>query len=194
MGTGKNNRLFQDFHIFYSTLKKEVLLDMRAEIKVNAYNTLFVSVLFGVAFTMIGGLITNGSIDWHNFLIEVIFSIVVGFIVGMVIPGGKFGSALADKVAKPGTLFFNLIMYTVLILIMLLFMCPILTLFIGCIIMGASIISVLPNLFSLYIPFFIIAVLILTLFGDYLIKLSMKCAGVPMSPAKKGFPKQHTGK
>lgn len=158
---------------------------MKIEIKVIIYNTLFFSILFGVSFTIVGGLITNGAVDWHNFLVEALVGIVVGFIVGMVIPIGKWGTALAGKVAKPGSLLFNLIMYTVLLLIILLFMCPILTLFIGCVIMGAPVAAMLPHLFSLFIPFFFIALVILMLFGGYIMKLSMKCAGVPDAANKE---------
>jgi|GEM_PF-1973859 len=160
---------------------------MKIETKVNIYNTLFMSIFFGVAFTVLGGLITNGAVDWHNFLVEALVGIVVGFIVGMVIPIGKWGAAVASKVAKPGTFLFNLILYTVLLIIILLFMCPILTLFIGCVIMGAPVAAVLPSSYSLFIPFFLIALVNLMLFGGYIMKLSMKCAGVP-DKANAGVP------
>jgi hypothetical protein len=111
---------------------------MKTETKINVYNSLFISVLFGVAFTILGGLILSGSIDWKNFLPEAIFAIAVGFAIGMVIPGGKWGFALASKVTKPGTLLFNLVMYTLILIIMLTIMCPVLTLFIGCVVMGAA--------------------------------------------------------
>lgn len=152
---------------------------MKIETKVNIYNTLFMSIFFGVVFTIVGGLIINGAVDWYNFPVEALVGVVVGFIVGMVIPIGKWGAAVASKVAKPGTFLFNLILYTVLLLIILLFMCPILTLFIGCVIMGAPVEAILPNLYSLFIPFFLIAIVILMLIGGYIMKLSMKCAGVP---------------
>jgi hypothetical protein len=158
---------------------------MKTETKVAIYNSLFISIVFGVSFTILGGLITSGSIDWDNFLVEALFGIAVGFAVGMAIPGGKWGFALASKMAKPGSLLFNFIMYTIILLIMLTIMCPVLTLFIGCVIMGAPLTAMLPGMFSLYIPFFIIAIIILMLFGNSLMKLSMKCAGAAVEPAKK---------
>jgi hypothetical protein len=161
---------------------------MKTETKINLYNSLFISVLFGVAFTILGGLILSGSIDWKNFLPEALFGIAVGFAIGMVIPGGKWGFALASKVAKPGSLFFNFIMYTIILIIMLTIMCPILTLFIGCVIMGAPVAAMLDirSIYSLYIPFYLIAIIILMLFGGSLMKLSMKCAGAPLAkPAEK---------
>lgn len=152
---------------------------MQIEKKVNVYNTLFMSILIGVAFTIVGGLITNGAVDWKNFPIQVFAGVVVGFLVGMVIPIEKWGIALAGKLAKPGTFLFNLIMYAVLLVIMLLFMCPILTLFIGSVLLGAPIAAVLPNLYSLFIPFLLIGIVIVPLVGGFIMKLSMKCAGVP---------------
>jgi hypothetical protein len=67
---------------------------------------------------------------------------------------------------------------------MLTIMCPILTLFIGCVIMGAPVAAMLDirRIYSLYIPFYLIAIIILMLFGSSLMKLSMKCAGVPPPP------------
>lgn len=152
---------------------------MRVETKVNIYNTLFISVLFGTTLTIVGGLISNGSVDWDNFLVEVFVGIAIGLFVGIVIPVGKLATSLASKVSKPGTLLFKFIMNTVLLLIILLFMCPLMTLFTGCVIMGAPISVILPNLYSLFVPFFLIALAILMIFGDYIMKLSMKCAGVP---------------
>jgi hypothetical protein len=157
---------------------------MKTETKINVYYGLFISVLFGVAFTILGGLFLSGSIDWDNFLIEATFGIAVGFAIGMVIPGGKWGFALASKVAKPGSLPFNFLMYTIILVIMLTLMCPILTLFIGCVVMGAPIAAMLDirSMFSLYIPFYLIAIIILMLLGNPLMKLAMKCAGVPPAP------------
>jgi hypothetical protein len=163
---------------------KEGLFNMKTETKVNIYNSLFISILFGVSFTILGGLILSGSIDWENFPAEAIFGVAVSFAIGMAIPGGKWGFALASKVAKPGSLLFSFIMYTIILAIMLTLMCPILTLFIGCVIMGAPLAAMLNirSMFSLYIPFYGIAIIILMLCGNLLMKLAMKCAGVPPAP------------
>jgi hypothetical protein len=154
---------------------------MKIETKINIYNGLFISVLFGVAFTILSGLLLSGSIDWDHFLIEALFGIAVGFAIGMVIPGGKWGFALASKAAKPGSLLFSFLMNTIILVIMLTLMCPILTLFIGCVIMGAPIAAMLDirTMFSLYIPFYLIAIIMLMLLGNPLMKLATKCAGVP---------------
>lgn len=152
---------------------------MKIETKVNIYFTLLASILFGVAFTIMGGLLTSGAVDWYNFPAEALVGVGAGFIIGVVIPLGQWSAAVASKMAKPGTWLFNLVMYTVLLIIILLFMCPILTLFIGCVIMGAPVAAMLPHSYSLFVPFFVIALILLMLCGDYLLKLSMRCAGVP---------------
>jgi hypothetical protein len=153
---------------------------MKTETKINIYSSLFFSVLFGVAFTILGGVILSGAVDWKNFLVEAVFGIAVGFTVGMVIPGGKWGFALASKVAKPGALLFNFVMYTIILIIMLAFMCPILTLFIGCVIMGAPLAAMLniQGMYSLAPPFYLIAIIMLMFLGNPLMKLATKCAGV----------------
>ena len=151
---------------------------MKAETKANIYNNLFINILFGTAFTIVGGLITNRRVDWHSFPIQTLVSILIGSVIGMVIPAGKLGAALARKVARPGTFLFKLVMYIVLLLIMLLLMCPILSLFIGCILQGAPVGAILPHMYSLFIPFFLMALVIVMFAGDYIMKLSRKCAGI----------------
>jgi hypothetical protein len=152
---------------------------MKIETKVNIYSTVFYSIVFGVLFTLASGLITNRVIDWPSFPASVLASVVASIIVGMVIPIGKCGVAVASKLAKPGTFLFTFIMYSVLMLIMLVFLCPILTLIIGCVIMGASAVAMLPSLYSFLIPFFLIGIVFLMLAGGFIMKLAMKCAGVP---------------
>jgi hypothetical protein len=68
---------------------------------------------------------------------------------------------------------------------MLLFMCPTMTLFIGCVIQGAPVAALLSNLYSLAIPVFLIAIVIVMLVGDFVTKLAMKCAGVPERDSKE---------
>lgn len=154
---------------------------MKIETKVNIYNTLFSSIIFGATFTILGGLITSGTVDWPNFPVTVLVGSLVGLIIGAIIPIGKWGSAVASKLAKAGTFLFNLVMYAVLLIIILLFMCPILTVFIGSVLHGAPVAAVLPGSFGLFIPFFLIGLVLLMIFGGWIMALSMKCAGVPKS-------------
>jgi hypothetical protein len=139
----------------------------------------------GVVLTIVGGLIAGGAVDWKNFPVEALVSIGVGFIVGTALPVGKWGAALAGKAAKPGTFLFKLIINTFLIVIMLLFMCPIMTLFTGSVIQGAPVAALLPNLYSLAIPFFFIALVVVMLAGDFVTKLAIKCAGAPETDRKE---------
>jgi hypothetical protein len=160
---------------------------MQMDKKINFYNSLFMSILFSAIFTAAGGLILSGAIDWQNFIAEAAFGCAVGLVISMILPLGKWGAALAGKVAKPGSFLFKLIMYAVLIAILVALMCPILTLFIGLVILGAPIRALLPTLYSLYIPFFIIALVIALLIGDIILKLSMKCASLSGADSKKSL-------
>lgn len=151
---------------------------MKMETKINLYTNLFNSLIFGALFTILGGLLTSGAVDWANFPLTALVGILAGFIIGMVLPIGKWGAAVAGKVAKPGTFLFNLVMYAVLLVIFLVFMCPILTLFIGSVLMGAPVAVMLPNAYSLFLPFFGIGLVVLMIFGGQVMKLALKCAGV----------------
>ncbi|MFZ7121617.1 MAG: hypothetical protein ACOWWH_11795 [Eubacteriaceae bacterium] len=151
---------------------------MKTEAKVKLFNTLFFSIIIGVVFTIAGELVTNGAILWDIFPIKSLVGIILGFIVGIIIPGGKCGVVLARKVANPDTFLFNFIMYAVLLLMTLVFMCPILTVFTDCVLMGAPVANVLSSSYSLFIPFFLIGIVLLMIFGGLIMKLSMKCAGV----------------
>jgi hypothetical protein len=78
-------------------------------------------------------------------------------------------------------------MYTIILVIMLTLMCPILALFIACVIMGAPIGAVftIQGLYSLYLPFYGIAIIMLMLLGNPLMKLAVKCAGPAAAPAEQ---------
>lgn len=151
---------------------------MKKETKFNLLNNLFNSIVFGVTFTIVGGLITVGAVDWVHFPISALVGVLVGFILGMIIPLGKISGGLASKIATPGTFLFNLVMYGVLLVIILIFMCPILTIFMGSVLMGAPIAAVLPNSYALFLPFFVIGLILLMVFGGFITKFSMKCAGM----------------
>lgn len=150
---------------------------MKVETKIKIYSNLCFSTLFGVLFTILGGLLTNGAVDWVGFPLTALVGIAVGFTITMILPLGKWGAAVAGKVAKPGTFTFNLVMNAVLLIAILTFMCPILNLFIGAVLMGAPVAVILPQSYTLYIPFFLIGLGITALFGDLIMKLVLKCAG-----------------
>ncbi|MBI4856206.1 MAG: hypothetical protein HY818_05675 [Acetobacterium woodii] len=151
---------------------------MKKETKFNLLNNLFNSIVFGVTFTIVGGLITAGAVDWLHFPISALVGVFVGFVLGMIIPLGKISGGLASRIATPGTFLFNLVMYTVLLVIILIFMCPILTIFMGSVLMGAPIAAVLPNSYALFLPFLVIGLILLMVFGGLITKFSMKCAGM----------------
>src|SRR5690554_1402614 len=110
---------------------------MKTKTKLNFFVSLFNGLLLGTAFTIAGGLIINGSVDWPNFLVTVLVGMLIGVIVGMILPLGKMGDALAGKFAKSGSIAYNFVLNSVILLTMLLFMSPALTIFIGSILYGA---------------------------------------------------------
>jgi hypothetical protein len=166
------------FCTFYDpTADNRERIKMKKETKFNILNNLFNSIVFGVTFTIIGGLITAGTVDWPHFPISALVGVLVGFVIGLIIPIGKIGAAVASKVSAPGTFLFNLVMYAVLLVIILIFMCPLLTIFMGSILMGAPIAAVLPNSYTLFFPFLGIGLVLLMILGDSITKLAMKVSG-----------------
>lgn len=153
---------------------------MKKETKFNLLNNLFNSIVFGVTFTILGGLITAGAVDWPHFPISALVGVLVGFVIGLIIPIGKIGAAVAGKVSTPGTFLFKLVMYAVLLVTILIFMCPILTIFMGSVLMGAPIAAVLPNSYALFFPFFIVGLVLLMVFGGFITKFSMSVSGIQM--------------
>ncbi|WKY45023.1 hypothetical protein Q5O14_02685 [Eubacteriaceae bacterium ES2] len=152
---------------------------MSIEKKINLYLTLLNSLFYGVIFTILGGLITTGAVDWPHFPVTVLVGAVVGIIVGLVVPLGKWAQAVADKVSTPGKFLYNLAMNVVILIIMLVFMCPVFTVFIGSVLYGAPVLAVLPGSFTLFLPFFGIGLVLATIFGGLILKLALKLAGVP---------------
>lgn len=142
----------------------------------NFFVGLFNSILFGTVFTFVGPLVSGQSIDWGSIPIQLLVGTVVGLAVSLTIPAGKWGGILAGKVAKPGNLLFKFIMYSVILVIMLIFMCPILTVFIACILGGAPVAAVLPTSYSLFVPFYVIGILVLLVVGDIVTNAAIKCA------------------
>lgn len=139
------------------------------------YNTLFNSTIFGVVFTFAGGLL-QGGIDWPTVPIQIIAAIVVGFLIGVLIPSARWGAILGSKLAKPESFLFKFIVYSVIMIGMLVFMCPIITIFVACVLNGAPLAAAVPSLYGTFIPFYIIGVLILLIFGDMVAGFAIKCA------------------
>ena len=143
--------------------------------KANVYNAFFFSVIFGVLFAFVGSAV-QGKIDWPTIPPQIIVAIIVGFVVGLVIPSGKWGAALAMKVSKPGSVLFRFIMFSVILIVMLIFMCPLITLFMVCVLGKAPIAVAVPLFYSMFIPFYITGIIFLVIFGDRVAGFAVKCA------------------
>lgn len=146
------------------------------EVKIKLYSSVFYGIFFGFVLTIVGSIINNGNIDWSRFPIEFIASTIIGTIMGIIVPGGEISGILTKKLAKPGTFLYKLIFNCILMVIILLYMCPLMTIFFGCILNGASIMTVLPDMFSLAPYFFAICVFLLLFVGEGIMNLAMKLA------------------
>lgn len=151
---------------------------MKTETKLNFFISLFNGLLLGIVFTIVGGLIISGSVDWSNFLVTVLVGVLIGVIVGMIFPLGKMGVGLAGKFTKPGSIVYNFLLNSVILIIMLFFMCPTLNIFIESILYGAPIAAVLPNSYDLFIPFYSIGIALLMILGNPIMNLAKRCAAI----------------
>ena len=142
----------------------------------NFFVSLFNSLLFGVIFTFAVPIFNGQGIVWGQVPVQLVANFLVGLIISLVIPSGKWGGMLAGKIAKPGSVLFKFILRSVILLIMLLFMCPIMAVLFACVMGGAPVAAVLPTSYSVYLPLYIVGVVILMLIGDYVTNLAMKCA------------------
>ena len=136
--------------------------------------TLYNTILFTVIFTVVGGLV-NGF-DWKAVPGQAAIGFIIGFCVGSIIPVGDFGGAVAAKLFPPGTRGFGLVMNQVTLLIMLVFMCPLMTIAFGSILGGAPIMAGLSASFNLFIPFYIVGSIVLELVGSKVTALAIKTA------------------
>ena len=100
----------------------------------------------------------------------------IGFIMGMLIPSEKISGTIASKVAQPDTFLFRLVMYSVLMVISLIYMCPLMTIIKGCLIMGAPLKALIPSMYSLFVPFFILCTAALMIVGDPIMNLAKRLA------------------
>lgn len=145
--------------------------------KAAMFNGIFCSILFSVVFTFEAGLL-QGHIDWPTIPIQIIFGTIVGFLICTVIPCAHWGEQLGAKLVKPGSVLFKIIMYSTLLLVMLTFMCPIITIFVVCVLNKApfAAIASIPALYGTFFPFLITGVLLLLVLGDAIVALAIKCA------------------
>ena len=145
--------------------------------KAAMFNSIFCSILFSVVFTFEAGFL-QGHIDWPTIPVQIIFGTVVGFIICTIIPCAHWGEMLGAKFAKPGSILFKIIMFSTLLLVMLTFMCPIITIFVVCGLNKApfAAIASIPALYGTFFPFLITGVLLLLVVGDAIMALAIKCA------------------
>lgn len=144
--------------------------------KESFFVSLFNSLFFGILYTFAGSVINQQSINWPNVPAQILVGVIVGIVVGMLIPAGKWGGMLGAKLAKPGSLLFKFIMYNVILIVMLIFMCPALTVFIASVQGGAPVMAVLPASYNLFIPFYLVGIVAIMIFGDLITAAAMKCA------------------
>lgn len=142
----------------------------------NFFVGLFNSILFGTVFTFVGPLVSGQNIDWASIPVQLAVGILGGLVIGLAIPAGKWGGILAGKAAKPGSLLFKFIMYSVILVTMLVFMCPILTVVFACVLGGAPVMAVLSTAYAMFVPFYVVGILVLMLVGDFVTSAAIKCA------------------
>ena len=142
----------------------------------NFFVSLFNSLLFGVVFTFVGPLLSGQKILWADIPAQILVGVVIGLAVSLVIPAGAWGGMLAAKVGKPGSILFKFVMYSVILVTMLTFMCPILTVFIACVQGGAPLMAVLPGAYGMAPAFYVVGIVLLLLVGDPVTALAIRCS------------------
>lgn len=147
-------------------------MSKRESFFVNLFNAIWISALF----TLVVPLLNGQGIVWKAFPIQLIISIIVGFVITTVLPVGKWGAMLAGKAAKPGSLLFRFIMKSVIMVIMLIFMCPVMAVLFGCLFGGAPLMAVLPTAYNVFLPLYVIGMILLMLVGDQINGLAVKCS------------------
>ena len=142
----------------------------------NLFVSLFNSLLFGVVFTFVGPVLSGQSIIWGDIPAQIIVGVVIGLAVSLIIPAGAWGGMLAAKVSKPGSILFKFVMYSVILVTMLTFMCPILTVFIACVQGGAPLMAALPGAYSMAPAFYAVGIVLLLLVGDAVTGFAIRCS------------------
>ncbi len=138
--------------------------------------SLFNSILFGTLFTFATPIFNGRGIDWRTVPLELISGILIGLVISLVIPGGKLGEVLAKKLAKPGSLLFSFIMKSVILVIILIFMCPIMAVLFACVLGYAPVAVILPASYSVFLPLYLVGIVVLMLVGDLVTGAAIKCA------------------
>ncbi|MBR0416760.1 MAG: hypothetical protein IJI56_03010 [Firmicutes bacterium] len=138
--------------------------------KTNLIQTFFMSVLFSVIFTAVGYFMSPA--DPVNVSIQFVVGLIVGMAVSLIIPVGEIGSAVASKLSAPGSPAFSFFMFNTILLIMLVFMCPIMAVIFGCVLGGAPLPAILHGAYGNFVPFYICGALAMQLLGTKISKLS----------------------
>lgn len=136
------------------------------------------STMFGCIFTIVGSLVTTGTVDWQAFPMQAVVGILIGCVVGLILPAAKIAAFITGRLAKPNTLFYKMLFNAILMASILVFICPLITLLNGKVFSNVPMSQLLPNMYAFFIPFLIAGFIALMLFGDLIMKLSLKCAGV----------------
>ena len=71
-----------------------------------------------------------------------------------------------------------MLLHSVILIVMLVFMCPALTIFIASIQGGAPVMAVLPASYNLAVPFYFVGIVALMLVGDFVTNAALKCAHI----------------
>ena len=142
--------------------------------KTSNYLNCIMAFFFTAVFTLVGGLV-NGF-DWKAVPMQFIVGLALGLIVGFIIPAGDVGGAIAAKICQPGTRGFSFIMFNVILVIMLIFMCPLMTVAFASVLGGVPVAAVLPSAYDLFVPFYVVGSLLLMLVGEPAVKLAEKLA------------------
>ena len=142
----------------------------------NFFVSLFNSLLFGVVFTFVGPIVSGQAILWPDIPAQIFVGVVIGLAVSLIIPAGAWGGMLAAKFAKPGSILYKFVMYSVILVTMLTFMCPILTVFIACIQSGAPLMAALPGSYAMAPTFYAVGIVLLILVGDPITAFAIRCS------------------
>lgn len=140
--------------------------------------SLFNSILFGVLFTFATPIFNGQGIHWSTIPLELVAGILVGLVISLAIPSPMLGEMLAGKLAKSGSLLFRFIMKSVILVIMLIFMCPIMAVLFACVLGDAPVAVILPASYSVFLPLYLVGIVVLMLVGDLVTGAAIKCANL----------------
>ena len=147
--------------------------------KENIINTLIMSFIFALVFTLLAQYITMGTISLQTVPRDFILGFAVGLAVSFIIPTGKIAVNAAFKLkAQPGTAKFDVIVGAVFAVIFAIVMSFVMSLISGCIIGHAPVVPVLvgtlKTLWIYILAAFIIGLLVTKPVGKLAHRLSEK--------------------